>query len=782
MNSVRQWLGEEWVYALAWTLIHSVWQIGLLALVVAFVASLGRHLSPVKKYRLYSGAFFTVPLMSLATLWAMYHEAVRLNAPVPQFNLGAFDMPGSIDAVTREVVNPSVMETLLAWISPDKLNLPFIVGIWLVGVLLFSLRFAGGLFAVRRLRKSAAKGCPPEWEAKLSKLADQLGMRRAVKLAESALVSVPMTAGWFKPVILLPVGMLMGIPASQVEMIVLHELAHIKRHDYLVNLAQSVMEILFFYHPAVWWMSDAMRREREHCCDEKVVSVKGDPLAYAKALHMAAMAARSRRAGSAYSVPQTGLALSGPEGELLERIHRILNKEMKKTIYSTRFAASAVMVLGLSILLLVLPSDHGAAVDENGVTTAEAFTSSSSSLSLSGSQTVQSNPVLNSAVADTVPPKNREVVITRNEHGTVTELYVNGKLIPRSDYHLYADVLEKHGGSSQPSVPPVPPSSRSWSGSIPNMPTPPTPPAVHGVTPSTPPVPPSWRGSLNMPAVPTPPKVRGMDDRAWADFNRNMQELARELNRSFENGFNAAEFERRMERFEDALGRWADQYESRYDSREWREYERAMENWSRELERKMDAYYNSPEWREYERAMEKWGEAFGAQMESQFDNVAWREYERAMEAWGQELGHAMETQFGTAFQESMKRYEKDMEVWGEEFGKSMEAWSTNFGKSMEAFGANMEKFGLKMEEFGRRMEAMKEEISEELVNDGLISHVGQKYKLELKKDGMYFNGKKQSDALTRKYREIVRKHNTDRNSFSIKNLEYELTFDNDDRN
>ena len=125
---------------------------------------------------------------------------------------------------------------------------------------------------------------PPEWQQALSKLAAKIRLSRPVPLLVSALVQVPTVVGWLRPVVLVPVGALGGLPAEYLEALLLHELAHIRRQDYLVNMLQSVAEALLFYHPAVWWVSGHIRAERELCCDDVAVSVFGNALTYASAL------------------------------------------------------------------------------------------------------------------------------------------------------------------------------------------------------------------------------------------------------------------------------------------------------------------------------------------------------------------------------------------------------------------------------------------------------------------------------------------------------------------
>ena len=155
-----------------------------------------------------------------------------------------------------------------------------------------------------------------------------------MKLLESCITDTPVLIGYLRPVILLPLGCLTGLSAAQVECILLHELAHVVRHDYLVNLLQSMVEGLLFYHPAVWWVSRVVRAERENCCDDRVVELMGNARAYAATLAVL----EERRA----FVPDTALAASG--GNLMKRIRR-LTAESRGSQPSVAPAFSAALLL-----------------------------------------------------------------------------------------------------------------------------------------------------------------------------------------------------------------------------------------------------------------------------------------------------------------------------------------------------------------------------------------------------------------------------------------------------
>ncbi|PYQ18974.1 MAG: peptidase M56 [Acidobacteria bacterium] len=192
--------------------------------------------------------------------------------------------------------------------------LPGLVGLWGAGVLVLSLRALGGWALVQRLRRSGLTAVPAAIESTLARLVDALRVSAPVRLYESALVQVPTVIGWLRPVILLPASALTGLSAGQLELILAHELAHIRRGDYLMNLLQTAVETLLFYHPAVWWVSHRMRVEREHCCDDLAVAAGGNPTRYARAL--------ADLQGLCSDAPALAMAATG--GSLLERIARLV--------------------------------------------------------------------------------------------------------------------------------------------------------------------------------------------------------------------------------------------------------------------------------------------------------------------------------------------------------------------------------------------------------------------------------------------------------------------------
>jgi beta-lactamase regulating signal transducer with metallopeptidase domain len=227
------------------------------------------------------------------------------------------------------------------WLEP---HLPWLVGVWLVGMFALSLWRLGGWIAVQRLRVIGTRPLGADVQAMLRRLADRLRLRRVIAIMQSAVVQTPIVTGWLRPVVLLPVSAVTGLTPAQLEAILAHELAHIRRHDYLVNLLQSLVETVLFYHPAVWWASGRMRAERERCCDDMAVALCGDHIGYAEAL-AAVVAAR---------MPMPALAAGSLGGrDLLDRIGRILGLPTHVSARST--LVSAVLSFALVIAVIAIP-------------------------------------------------------------------------------------------------------------------------------------------------------------------------------------------------------------------------------------------------------------------------------------------------------------------------------------------------------------------------------------------------------------------------------------------
>lgn len=269
---------RDWIEITGWTLLHFVWQGALLGLAVAGALWLCRRRSARARYAVASGGLVTLlaaPVVTAAFLW----QAARTVEPRGRGDRAAAHPPEDGAAGVQALAARDAVQARLA------AALPAVVAVWLAGVSLLLVRTGGGLWRVRRLHAAGLAAPASRWQEAAARLASRLGLTHAVRVVESRLVGAPAVVGWPRPIILLPAAALANLTPAQVEAILAHELAHVRRHDRLVNLLQSLGETFLFYHPAVWWVSGRIRTEREHCCDDVVVLAgNGDRAGYAAAL------------------------------------------------------------------------------------------------------------------------------------------------------------------------------------------------------------------------------------------------------------------------------------------------------------------------------------------------------------------------------------------------------------------------------------------------------------------------------------------------------------------
>src|SRR3989449_6235610 len=327
-----------------WTLIHFVWQGTAIGLVVGAALRLTERRSPSVRYLIACAglaAMLAAPAATARLLWSEPGEAAIVGqiSEDPFARLKARVPPAIPDSRSARL-QPSGADRASARLNAfDAQQVDRLVrGVtltWLAGVVLLLARMAGGWWHVRRLHRHALATSSSRWQTTCRRIAYRLGLPAAAHVVESARVDVPTVVGWLRPAILLPVAAMATLTPAQVEAILAHELAHIRRHDYLVNLLQTVAETLLFYHPAVWWLSKRIRAEREHCCDEVAVSLCGDAVAYAKAL--AELEARR--------TPSTVLAVAATGGPLLDRVRRILRVPLTEEPRSQSWASTIVLTL-----------------------------------------------------------------------------------------------------------------------------------------------------------------------------------------------------------------------------------------------------------------------------------------------------------------------------------------------------------------------------------------------------------------------------------------------------
>ena len=334
-------------HVIGWGLIHFLWQGTVLAVLLGLtLLVLPRSFARAR----YVAGCVTLALMLLAptfTIWQLadprdpaspYFEDVQAAAIVATTASGSEALGDSTTPLPRS--SPSGGTARMV-VDANRV-LPWVVMAWAIGVLVCSMRLAGGWWQARRLVRLGTRPIAAHWEDVKETLAARLGLSRTVRLLESTRLQVPVVVGWLRPVLLVPTAVLGGLSPHQLEAVIAHELAHIRRHDYIVNLLQSAVETLLFYHPAVWWVSSAVRTEREHCCDDLAVVACGDAVLYARAL----------TAIETLRHEELGVAMAVTGSPLLARVRRLLGAKPPATAASSGWIVAlltAVMVSGAGV-------------------------------------------------------------------------------------------------------------------------------------------------------------------------------------------------------------------------------------------------------------------------------------------------------------------------------------------------------------------------------------------------------------------------------------------------
>ena len=309
--------------ALGWTLFHSLWEgtaVALFLLIALWMIRSAhfRYIAAcIAALLILAGFAFT-----LLRLLPGNAGTVKTIAPgLPQAAPAGYDWLPEISYRLR-------VADVLPWFTP----------FWIIGVILFQVRGVVSWIAARRIRRRGTCSAPDHWQTRLLALCEAMRVSKPAALLESCLTDLPVVIGYLRPAILVPVGMLGGMAPNQIEAILLHELAHIRRWDYAINLMQMMVESFLFYHPAIWWISGVIRAERENCCDDLVVASSVDVHQYAAAL--------TTLEENRWAAEKAALAATG--GNLVKRIRRLLSqptlREGPRTVLTPVLAAGILAV------------------------------------------------------------------------------------------------------------------------------------------------------------------------------------------------------------------------------------------------------------------------------------------------------------------------------------------------------------------------------------------------------------------------------------------------------
>src|SRR6476620_8824898 len=309
-------------------LLHFVWQGAVIGVVAALVLHALRDARPHARYAV---AFLALLACALAPL-------VDIAWQLGDLRHAALPIAAAPALVLRPALGSATQTLAQAWNLDD--TLPTIVAMWASGACALSLRMAVGVWWIQRLVRAPQEAHAEAWQARLDALASRFGLQRRVVLRLVGAIASPASVGWWRPVVLLPTALLARMPVDLVEALLAHELAHIRRHDYLVNLLQGAVEAMLFYHPVTWWLSRRIRAEREQVADHLAAEVIGEPRRLALAL-----SELSELSTSLATQPLPSLAIAAHGGHLMSRIEQLVRPALRRK----RGGRIAFPLLGLAV-------------------------------------------------------------------------------------------------------------------------------------------------------------------------------------------------------------------------------------------------------------------------------------------------------------------------------------------------------------------------------------------------------------------------------------------------
>lgn len=689
------------IYAIGWTLLHSLWQGALLALVVYSVLRWVK-LSPQAKYTLTSLAQLSMVGMAAITFGLVYDQA-----PAPMITLG------EIPAVPLgQFTNPSPesVRTFSDFLQP---YLPWLTWVWVIGVSIAVLKGVFHFFQVQDLRFRQAQVLDFAWQQQLNQLGRRLGLSKTLLMLESNKIQSPLTLGHFKPVVLVPVGLLTNLPPAQVEAILAHEVAHIARHDFLINLCQTFIEALFFYHPVVWWLSQQVREAREHCCDDIAVALIDDKMTYARALTAVA---------NHHITPTLSMAMQGPKGQLIARVKRLFGTHTPQRRLPLRALTSMLMLVAFLSFAWVSPETVAQLPPHQWAQTFAPPTEIAAVLPVEPVRPVMPVAPVVPAVPSTPTPSAAPVA-------PISPLSFVFPVNPVAPAQVAPPILPLFALVDTPPMPPIPP----------------MPPMEN-----LPPMPP-------MPPMPAMPPL-DLGDIDWDDeeqvsaFKEKMDEFG-------------VEMDAWGEKYGTQMEKWGEQYGKQMETvmtPQWEEFGRQMEAWGEEFGRQFSDQQGiaikEQALREAERGLAEAQRELARQSteQSREQQEAIREAQRAIRESQRALQQQqMEQQ--REIREQQRQLQQEQRLQAEEIRKEMEIRRQEEQLQREEMRTQVEEIRAMQDDVQR----MKGEVIGQLKADRLIDENTKRIKVSLTKSYMKVNGKKASSATHRKYMKLLRAQGID---------------------
>lgn len=679
MTILNDLIPDNLLYALGWTLVHSIWQLVVIGAALWLSLKVFAKRSPNFKYNMALGSLG----LSLFVAFGTFLYQMASQAPASIFDkmvLEAMILEQSTQVSSMSV--EAFIPRMIFWIETQ---LPLLVNFWFLGALLFMFRLFNSLSEIRLLRKSSNLNLNPELNQMMEEVGSRLGLRKKVQLRITEFGQSPITFGFLKPIVLIPAGLIFQLSPSQLEAIIAHELAHVKRNDYLANLIQSSLEVVFFYHPCFWWMSQTVKELRENASDDLAVSagVSAKELAYglAEVLNFAKQ-----------NPPELALAAGKKRNPTLQRIKRIMGYPAQTYPQNPIISIPMLITLILSAGLMASAQQDVPANAEKVQPITEVAVASVLA------------PKISSTVKDSIERKVEKVIITDEAPVWVNSENEVIELKDRKEYRIQIkeDTIIRSGDTvimkgnkkgtfvykfdgktivlenmPELELSPMPEFPKDAMAPVMDFELAIAPEMDFEIAPAPDfefemaPMPP-----MQFEMAPMPPmEFEGME--GFWDFGSDWEMMQKDTvgmtkaekekwqkdmkARAAEMEKKAAEWERTMEpkmkEFEEKMKAWEKENQPRM-----KEYEQKMKEWEQA---------NEPKMKEFEKKMQEWQNAYEPKM---------KEFEAKMQEWQKSNEPKLKE-----FEEKMKSWEKEMQPKMEEYQRKMEVWQKENAAKIQEF-------------------------------------------------------------------------------------------------
>lgn len=381
METILQFLSPETIYGLGLMILHILWQGCVIALLLGIFLIAMKRSSAQSRYTLSIVSLSLFPLLAIITFINAFQ-----NAQIAFSTTSALSSNHAAEAISSNLA--------ASFIEMYKNYLPIIVFLWFLGMTILMLRYLGLLIYVERLKNYLVEPVKEKLQDKINQISHQYQISRQIKSLISEKVTTPMVIGHLKPVLLIPNKAIVKLSDEEMEVVLNHELAHIKRNDYLVNILQNIIEIIFFFHPAAWWISSIVRKEREECCDVFAAKSDTDKIILAQALTTI----------QELNITPTTMAVSllNKKDNLFNRINNLFNKNGMAT-FKEGLVVALFFIFSIGLMAFVDGDKNQTDQSKKEVVSLESITS------------VMANGIPINALVDS--------------NGTAHEVYLKGKRV-----------------------------------------------------------------------------------------------------------------------------------------------------------------------------------------------------------------------------------------------------------------------------------------------------------------------------------------------------------------